>query len=143
MACCGDAGLCGHQCTGTVIGIGGLIPGLPEKDIPRETIRVDQAWKQLKAHPNSKFASLAFLADVVAQRATAVAAEGSKVEEEDGLGFAESQERGGERMKEGGKRKMVVESRAVADALRVLDGTPVPGEGEDSELRLRKRVRLD
>ncbi|WWC88627.1 uncharacterized protein L201_003540 [Kwoniella dendrophila CBS 6074] len=31
-------------------------------------LRPDQAWKQLKAHPNAKFASLALLADVVARR---------------------------------------------------------------------------
>nr|ODN93927.1 hypothetical protein L203_00095 [Cryptococcus depauperatus CBS 7841] len=31
-------------------------------------LRPDQVWKQLKAHPNAKFASLALLADVVARR---------------------------------------------------------------------------
>lgn len=50
MACCGDSKLCGHQtggCTGDVIGIGGLIPGL-DQDSEKDTIRVDQAWKTLK-----------------------------------------------------------------------------------------------
>ena len=75
MSCCGNAGLCNHSmggCAGEVIGIGGLIPGMTEQQAEKETIRVDQAWKALKAHPNAKFASLAFLADVVAQRAPAV-----------------------------------------------------------------------
>jgi hypothetical protein len=74
LSCCGNAGLCNHPqggCSsmGEVIGIGGLIPGLEAAQAAKETIRVDQAWKALKAHPNAKFASLAFLADVVAQRA--------------------------------------------------------------------------
>lgn len=74
MSCCGNAGLCNHpqggcSSVGEVIGIGGLIPGLEAAQAAKETIRVDQAWKALKAHPNAKFASLAFLADVVAQRA--------------------------------------------------------------------------
>jgi hypothetical protein len=33
-----------------------------------DTMTCDQAWKTLKAHPNSRFASLALLADVVAGR---------------------------------------------------------------------------
>lgn len=74
LSCCGNAGLCNHPqggCSGVgeVIGIGGLIPGLEGAEADKETIRVDQAWRALKAHPNAKFASLAFLADVVAQRA--------------------------------------------------------------------------
>ena len=38
------------------------------EDAEHETMTCDQAWKALKAHPNSRFASLALLADVVAGR---------------------------------------------------------------------------
>lgn len=177
MACCGNPSLCGHQaggCSGDVIGIGGLIPGLPEKDIAHETIRVDQAWKTLKAHPNAKFASLAFLADIVAQRsgphvATAPGPSvsglpGSPVSPNGGASpmprTAEADKRSIPPSKLGlvqagsglrdeateldtnGKRKMVVETSAVRDALRLLDGTPAPSDdGED--MREHKRTRLD
>ncbi|WWC62656.1 uncharacterized protein I303_105253 [Kwoniella dejecticola CBS 10117] len=40
----------------------------PEGGQDHTKLRPDQAWKQLKAHPNVKFASLALLADVVARR---------------------------------------------------------------------------
>ncbi|ODO10144.1 hypothetical protein I350_02372 [Cryptococcus amylolentus CBS 6273] len=86
MACCGNPELCGGSrsgaCTGDVIGIGGpggaLGMSMTEQEIPEvrhepravhhNTLRPDQVWKQLKAHPNAKFASLALLADVVARR---------------------------------------------------------------------------
>lgn len=165
MACCGNPGLCGHQsggCTGDVIGIGGLIPGLPEDEIAHETIRVDQAWKTLKAHPNAKFASLAFLADVVAQRAgphmsgtTAAEAPMSPISAPGGMSPApksglvhsgsvvrdEARPEMGAEGRRDGKRKVVVESSAVRDALRLLDGTPAPSE-DGNEGRGGKRARL-
>lgn len=145
MACCGSPALCGQHssCAGEVIGIGGLIPGLPEEQVEHETIRVDQAWKQLKAHPNVKFASLAFLADVVAQRTrpTNTSEVGSP------LPIPRTEfpavERGlGEKDDPKGKRKAVVETSAVRDALRLLDTTPAPGD-EDEARRRSKRSRVD
>ncbi|WVQ73242.1 hypothetical protein IAR50_002808 [Cryptococcus sp. DSM 104548] len=86
MACCGNPELCGGSrsgaCTGDIIGIGGpggaLGMSTTEQTVPEvhqesgavdhSTLRPDQVWKQLKAHPNAKFASLALLADVVARR---------------------------------------------------------------------------
>ncbi|WVQ83210.1 hypothetical protein IAT38_005349 [Cryptococcus sp. DSM 104549] len=93
MACCGNPELCGGGgCTGDVIGIGGpsgsqdamtAIGGMQstghaghahahddheDAEDDHTTLRPDQAWKTLKAHPNAKFASLALLADVVARR---------------------------------------------------------------------------
>lgn len=66
MACCGQPQLCGHGtgCVGEVVGLGRI----EEEPVSPPTMRPDQAWRELKAHPNAKFASLALLADVVARR---------------------------------------------------------------------------
>lgn len=70
MACCGQPQLCGHGtgCVGEVVGLGRIEEEPAEVRSSPPTMRPDQAWRELKAHPNAKFASLALLADVVARR---------------------------------------------------------------------------
>ncbi|KAH7911936.1 hypothetical protein BJ138DRAFT_1084581 [Hygrophoropsis aurantiaca] len=59
--CCGDISKCG-SC--------GIAPMIPPSNPPRssETIPTDDAWRQLKSHPNVAFADLSLLAEVVARR---------------------------------------------------------------------------
>ncbi|KAH7931104.1 hypothetical protein BV22DRAFT_1077869 [Leucogyrophana mollusca] len=59
--CCGDISKCG-SC--------GIAPMIPSSNPPRspETIPTDDAWRQLKSHPNVAFADLSLLAEVVARR---------------------------------------------------------------------------
>lgn len=59
--CCGDVDKCG-SC--------GIAPSNPSTNWSRgpETIPTDDAWRQLKSHPNVAFADLALLAEVVARR---------------------------------------------------------------------------
>ena len=59
--CCGDISKCG-SC--------GIAPIIPSTTPPRgpETISTDDAWRQLKSHPNVAFADLTLLAEVVARR---------------------------------------------------------------------------
>lgn len=72
LACCGTPELCGSsggQCSGETLT--DMEP--PEGDIvvdaeTGETMRCDEAWRALKAHPNVTHASLSLLADVVARR---------------------------------------------------------------------------
>lgn len=59
--CCGDVSKCG-SC--------GIAPIIPSTAPPRgpDTIPTDDAWRQLKSHPNVAFADLTLLAEVVARR---------------------------------------------------------------------------
>ncbi|KAH7883688.1 hypothetical protein F5I97DRAFT_1563674 [Phlebopus sp. FC_14] len=59
--CCGDISKCG-SC--------GIAPIISSTNRPRgpETIPTDDAWRQLKSHPNVAFADLTLLAEVVARR---------------------------------------------------------------------------
>jgi len=59
--CCGDV----HKC-----GSCGIAPSNPSTNSSRgpETIPTDDAWRQLKSHPNVAFADLTLLAEVVARR---------------------------------------------------------------------------
>lgn len=59
--CCGDISKCG-SC--------GIAPIISSTTPPRgrETIPTDDAWRQLKSHPNVAFADLTLLAEVVARR---------------------------------------------------------------------------
>lgn len=100
LACCGAPELCGHAA--------GCDAESPTKTTSsnghteHETIRPDEAWKQLKAHPNARFTPLAVLADVVARRAKC---DGPRVE----LSPPPEQ------------RRLGVETSGVRDALKYLD----------------------
>ncbi|KAF8140136.1 hypothetical protein EV363DRAFT_1393054 [Boletus edulis] len=59
--CCGDISKCGS------CGIAPIISSTPPSRGP-ETIPTDDAWRQLKSHPNVAFADLSLLAEVVARR---------------------------------------------------------------------------
>jgi hypothetical protein len=74
-------------------------------------MRPEEAWRALKAHPNSKFTPLAILADVVARRSKVV---GPRVE----LSPEPEDRHGGST---GAKRRLAVETSAVRDALKYLD----------------------
>lgn len=110
-----------------------------------ETMRPEQAWKALKAHPNARAANLALLADVVSGRTKCLGprVELSPVPEEAGaMG-------GQDRKPHAVARRLEVETSAVRDALKMLDrtptpaSTPVPHEGEeDTDARTAKRARL-
>ncbi|KAL7420777.1 hypothetical protein Q5752_004729 [Cryptotrichosporon argae] len=125
LACCGRPELCGRHdgCAGEVIGLNGAI-GLPSPE--RETMRPDEVWKTLKAHPNHKHTPLAILADVVARRAKV---EGSRIEL--------SPEPSSTSVTAGGKRRLEVETSAVRDALKLLDEAG-PSDGREAK-RLRMR----
>ncbi|KAI6044930.1 hypothetical protein EDC04DRAFT_3104924 [Pisolithus marmoratus] len=59
--CCGDISKCGS------CGIAPIISSASPSHGP-ETIPTDDAWRQLKSHPNVAFADLSLLAEVVARR---------------------------------------------------------------------------
>ena len=63
--CCGNPGMCGSgSCTSSR-------PSpltLPDSDMSTDTMPTNDAWRQLKSHPNVAFADLSLLADVVARR---------------------------------------------------------------------------
>ncbi|KIO08181.1 hypothetical protein M404DRAFT_14277 [Pisolithus tinctorius Marx 270] len=59
--CCGDVSKCGS------CGIAPIISSANSSRHP-ETIPTDDAWRQLKSHPNVAFADLTLLAEVVARR---------------------------------------------------------------------------
>jgi hypothetical protein len=131
-----------------------------DHDHDHDTMRPEQAWRALKAHPNSKFASLALLADVVARRTKCAGADDPDIPTLNGPATGSSGGHGPagpERpaspatvaihaaLSEGsarGKRKVEVDSSAVREALRMLDSTPAPGDAEEGE-RETKRARRD
>lgn len=53
--CCGDPNRCGSRLS-------------MQSSTSRETMPTNEAWKQIKAHPNTSFADLSLLAEVVARR---------------------------------------------------------------------------
>lgn len=66
-ACCGrktDGGCCRDQARI----IAAPQPTMPSTLVASGTIPCNQAWQQIKAHPNASFADLRLLADVVARR---------------------------------------------------------------------------
>ncbi|OCF45955.1 hypothetical protein I317_00043 [Kwoniella heveanensis CBS 569] len=186
MTCCGNPELCGGHsgtgCTGEIVALNGAadealgsvsLPGPPplgrgisfekpvvhlhtDHDGDHTTLRPDQAWKQLKAHPNAKFASLALLADVVARRTTslnptspspmpsspirspALSATGAPGHSRPPVSTSSTTSAvtgagAGASAVGGKKRNFELETSAVRDALRLLDsatpaGSPAPGE---------------
>lgn len=136
LACCGAPELCGHAggCAGDVIGLGAPEPYITEQPAGVDEIemRPDEAWKALKAHPNSKFTPLAILADVVARRAPCL---GPRVEMSPPPSSPQNH------IHEAAKRRVAVETSAVRDALRYLD-TATPRDGEVDLSRSAKRRRV-
>ena len=141
-------------------------PARPDDE--HETMTCDQAWKALKAHPNSRFASLALLADVVAGRTVCTGPKadgpaspllGSPVQQalaqEIGVGAPKARTKPlstGSRASPSSpgpgslaapiarKRNMAVETSAVRDALRLLDKTPAPSPGLSAAV---PQIRVD
>ncbi|RXK36797.1 hypothetical protein M231_05958 [Tremella mesenterica] len=66
LLCCGDPALCGTH--GSKCSAMPMPPTPMTNALERDTMRCDEAWKTLKAHPNASSANLALLADVVAGR---------------------------------------------------------------------------
>ncbi|TXT15961.1 hypothetical protein VHUM_00464 [Vanrija humicola] len=136
LACCGAPELCGHAggCAGDVIGLGAPEPFVVEHQsgVDEVEMRPDEAWKALKAHPNSKFTPLAILADVVARRAPCL---GPRVEMSPPPSSPQNHQH------EAAKRRVAVETSAVRDALRYLD-TATPRDGEVDLSRSAKRRRV-
>nr|XP_031864266.1 uncharacterized protein CI109_000179 [Kwoniella shandongensis]KAA5531338.1 hypothetical protein CI109_000179 [Kwoniella shandongensis] len=172
MACCGNPELCGGHhgggggCTGDVVAIGGS-SGLDDSsssvqarevqdEIDHSTLRPDQAWKQLKAHPNAKFASLALLADVVARRTKCL---GPRVEMSPlppspvpapatpapatSTIRASSVTSNATMTAQARKRQFEIETSGLRDALKLLDkATPAPSSPIEAERELKRR-RVD
>jgi hypothetical protein len=132
LACCGAPELCGHSsaCAGEVLIRPDAEPTPAEID---ETMRPEEAWRTLKAHPNARFTPLAILADVVARRSKVM---GPRVElspEPEGCEGAPARN----------KRRLAVETSAVREALVYLDTHPDPTPERDSEdMRGAKRLRV-
>ncbi|GMK57511.1 hypothetical protein CspeluHIS016_0403450 [Cutaneotrichosporon spelunceum] len=132
LTCCGAPELCGHAA--------GCDDSMPEIEAERkpvhETIRPDEAWKQLKAHPNAQFAPLAVLADVVARRTKC---DGPRVElspppDERGMADARATLAGH------AVKRLAVETSALRDALKYLDTHPPvesPGPGPTKRRRMQ------
>ena len=80
-ACCGNPGGCGKSrenayATSSATGVPHTLPSDPAPAAVA-TIPCDDAWRQIKSHPNVAFADLDLLADVVARRSKC---EGPQVE---------------------------------------------------------------
>ncbi|BEI88460.1 uncharacterized protein CcaverHIS019_0111780 [Cutaneotrichosporon cavernicola] len=135
LTCCGAPELCGHAA-----GCDDSMPVEEEtKPTPDETIRPDQAWKQLKAHPNAQFTPLAVLADVVARRTRC---DGPRVElspppDERGLADARAT-----LASHASKRRLAVETSAVRDALKYLDTHPHSAPGSPMSPAAKRRRML-
>ncbi|WRT67860.1 uncharacterized protein IL334_004834 [Kwoniella shivajii] len=135
-----------------------------EDDDDHTKLRPDQAWKQLKAHPNAKFASLALLADVVARRTNVLGSMNSPSPAPSSplssthhnlnpnptsptttishkpMSTSSNTTTSGM----GRKRGFDIETSAVREALKILDkatpvGSPAP-EGGDERQGKRRRV---
>ncbi|CAK9784297.1 hypothetical protein CC85DRAFT_296224 [Cutaneotrichosporon oleaginosum] len=124
LACCGAPELCGHAagCDPAE-----SKPGTEkdkererEREREKEMIRPDEAWKQLKAHPNAQFTPLAVLADVVARRTKC---DGPRVE----LSPPPDERRLADARATLAGKRMAVETSALRDALKYLDTHPTPG----------------
>lgn len=125
-SCCGAPELCGqHSDCGPEPTIsngpteGGSGEGSGESS--DEVMRPDLAWRTLKAHPNAKFAPLAMLADVVARRHKV---HGPRVELSPSPPPPTMRE---------------IQTSAVKDALRWLDGQKRAPEGEGEEPNGKRR----
>lgn len=66
-ACCGGR-IDGKCCRDEPKTLAAPQPTMPSASVASGTIPCNQAWQQIKAHPNSSFADLRLLADVVARR---------------------------------------------------------------------------
>ncbi|OCH95757.1 hypothetical protein OBBRIDRAFT_787964 [Obba rivulosa] len=72
--CCGNPAACGggvHDGASAVFGADPSQAGMaacPQARTSAETISCDDAWRQIKSHPNVAFADLSLLAEVVARR---------------------------------------------------------------------------
>lgn len=68
--CCGNPVACGGDSTISPSAVSSSSPGVDESTtvISQETIPCNDAWKQIKSHPNATFADLELLAEVVARR---------------------------------------------------------------------------
>lgn len=73
--CCGNPALCGRSTCGSPNGItmssateGSSMAMSSDIASTSETMPCDDAWRQIKSHPNVEFADLALLAEVVARR---------------------------------------------------------------------------
>ncbi|ORY25644.1 hypothetical protein BCR39DRAFT_543531 [Naematelia encephala] len=115
-----------------------------------DTMRADEAWKALKAHPNARFASLSLLADVVARRTPAEALSTHTSPRENAhIRPAPASVQTTSPLTvhstppptSGKKRRMNVETSAVRDALKLLDSTPAPSPVDDE--RQNKRLRAE
>ncbi|WWC70834.1 uncharacterized protein I206_104786 [Kwoniella pini CBS 10737] len=184
MACCGNPELCGGHhgtgCTGEIV-LGGLeednhiglnlqmdkpmvhlhVDHSQNDEDDRRKLRPDQAWKQLKAHPNAKFASLALLADVVARRTNVLDSMNSpspsvspapsqqqEIHEFSHKRFNKSSESitnhaHAQALVMGKKRGFDIETSAVREALKYLDkatpsASPIPESLEEREGKRRK-----
>ena len=132
LACCGAPELCGHAggCAGEVL-IGPTADDTSRNskvDDVDDTMRPEEAWRALKAHPNSKFTPLAILADVVARRSKVV---GPRVELS-----PEPEGRCEKTGTTGAKRRLAVETSAVREALQYLDTHGGDGEREAKRPRV-------
>ncbi|WVQ65703.1 uncharacterized protein L199_003881 [Kwoniella botswanensis] len=123
-----------------------------------ETLRPDQAWKQLKAHPNAKFASLALLADVVARRTNVLGGFNNNTPSPSPMppspvsinakptsstSASGSASLGHDHIHNNKKRGFDIETSAVREALKYLDkatpvGSPAPEEGEERDGKRRR-----
>jgi len=126
----GSSGCCGDPlfCRGCPIS-----PNPPPEDPASEFIPTNQAWRQIKAHPNAQFADLALLAEVVASRSKCSGPRiilGSSPEDEwppasshfDPSALNPPQLVPQEILLECGRRRVrEVHSSGVRDALRLLD----------------------
>lgn len=165
LLCCGDPSLCGSAgCAAMPMPPptpprSSSSPSHPSPPAPasapveavadaadHETMRPEQAWKALKAHPNARAANLALLADVVSGRTKCLGprVEFSPVPEEAGAG-------GQDRKPQSVACRLEVETSAVRDALKMLDRTPTPAStparalddvDEEADARTAKRARL-
>ncbi|WVW84764.1 hypothetical protein I302_106799 [Kwoniella bestiolae CBS 10118] len=173
MACCGNPELCGGNhghssgCTGEIV-LGGPASSVenqsgepmihvhiegPGNEEGHETLRPDQAWKQLKAHPNAKFASLALLADVVARRTNVLGGFASpspspmppspvSLNAKPLSSGSTSASLSYNHHQNNKKRGFDIETSAVREALKMLDkATPGP-ESEGGDERDGKRRRI-
>lgn len=68
--CCGNPVACGGDTTISPSAVSSYPPeaGASKSAISQETIPCNDAWKQIKLHPNATFADLELLAEVVARR---------------------------------------------------------------------------
>ncbi|ORX37336.1 hypothetical protein BD324DRAFT_608628 [Kockovaella imperatae] len=138
------------DCPGNCMSISALLCSDGGEGSSESSMTADQAWKTLKAHPNSRFAPLALLADVVAKHTTCVGHEAgpsfsgqsisstapSQMASRD---FGSSPTFG---LSRGSRRRLKVETSGVRDALRMLDEVMPSNQGDEPEGFNVKRRKL-